>query len=110
MSRGRRYRPRPQGIDKARAYDVILAPVVTEKATLGSEHGQVTFRVAPDADKLEIKRAVESLFGVRVTAVNTLRQNGKVKRFRGRLGRRSDSKKAVVTLAEGHTIDVTTGV
>jgi len=110
MSRGRRYRPRPQAIDKARAYDVILAPVVTEKATLGSEHGQVTFRVPLDADKGEIKRAVESLFGVQVTAVNTLRQIGKQKRFRGRLGRRPDTKKAIVTLAEGHAIDVTTGV
>ena len=97
-------------MNKERMYDVILGPVVTEKSTLGSEHGQVTFRVRLDATKPEIKTAVETLFEVKVTAVNTLRQNGKVKRFRGRMGRRSDEKKAMVTLAEGHSIDVTTGI
>ncbi|MBL28201.1 MAG: 50S ribosomal protein L23 [Rhodospirillaceae bacterium] len=97
-------------MNKERMYDVILGPVVTEKSTLGSEHGQVTFRVRLDATKPEIKTAVETLFDVKVTAVNTLRQNGKVKRFRGRVGRRSDEKKAMVTLAEGHSIDVTTGI
>ena len=97
-------------MNKERMYDVILGPVVTEKSTLGSEHGQVTFRVRLDATKPEIKTAVETLFDVKVTAVNTLRQNGKVKRFRGRVGRRSDEKKAMVTLAEGHSIDGTTGI
>lgn len=97
-------------ISKERMYDIIRAPVITEKATMGSEHGQVTFKVPLDATKPEIKLAVEGVFGVKVTAVNTLRAKGKVKRFRGRLGQRSDVKKAVVTLAEGQTIDVTTGV
>ena len=91
-------------------YDVILSPVITEKATLGSENNQVTFRVALTATKPEIKKAVEELFDVKVKAVNTLRQKGKVKRFRGIKGKRSDVKKAMVTLAEGHSIDVTTGV
>lgn len=93
-----------------RLYDLVLRPVITEKATLGSEHGQVTFRVPLDATKPEIKSAVERLFAVKVTAVNTVRVKGKVKRFRGRRGRLSDYKKAVVTLAEGHSIDVTTGI
>lgn len=97
-------------ISKERMYDIIRAPVITEKATMGSEHGQVTFKVPLDASKPEIKAAVEGVFGVKVTAVNTLRAKGKVKRFRGRIGQRSDVKKAVVTLAEGQTIDVTTGV
>lgn len=91
-------------------FDTILGPVITEKATLGSEHNQVTFRVAKDATKADIKAAVEGLFNVKVTAVNTLIQKGKTKRFRGVKGRRSDFKKAMVTLAEGQTIDVTTGV
>lgn len=110
MSSGHRYRPRAENIDKARAYDVILSPVITEKATLGSEYGQVTFRVPLTATKPDIKLAVEALFGVKVTAVNTLRQNGKVKRFKGQIGKRSDTKKAIVTLAEGNSIDVSTGV
>jgi large subunit ribosomal protein L23 len=110
MSRGRPHRPQKVALGPERIYDVIVAPVITEKATLGSEHGQVTFRVPLDASKPEIKAAVESLFNVKVKAVNTLRQRGKVKRFRGRLGKRSDYKKAVVSLQEGHTIDVTTGV
>ena len=95
---------------KPRHYDVIVAPIITEKATLLSEHNKVVFRVADDATKEEIATAVEELFRVKVTKVNTLIQKGKVKRFRGRIGVRSDVKKAVVTLAEGHSIDVTTGV
>lgn len=93
-----------------RIFEVIRAPVITEKATLGSENGQVTFRVALDATKPQIKAAVEELFSVKVKAVNTLRQSGKHKMFRGRPGRRSDYKKAIITLEEGQTIDVTTGV
>jgi large subunit ribosomal protein L23 len=91
-------------------YDVILSPVITEKATMASEHNQVTFRVPLTADKRQVKAAVEGLFKVKVTAVNTIRVKGKLKRFRGALGRRSDYKKAIVTLAEGSKIDVTTGV
>jgi len=91
-------------------YDLILAPVITEKSTLVSEHNQVTFRVPLTASKPEIKAAVEGLFNVKVTAVNTLVSKGKTKRFRGIMGRRSDFKKAVVTLAEGNKIDVTTGI
>ncbi|MFO1056862.1 MAG: 50S ribosomal protein L23 [Dongiaceae bacterium] len=94
----------------ARMYDLIRSPVVTEKSTMGSQHNQVTFKVPLDATKPEIKAAVEGIFRVKVAAVNTLRQLGKTKRFRGRVGQRSDFKKAMVTLAEGHTIDVTTGV
>jgi len=97
-------------ISKERMYDVVRAPVITEKATMGSEFRQVTFKVPLDATKPEIKAAVEGIFGVKVTAVNTLITKGKVKRFRGRPGVRSDVKKAIVTLAEGHSIDVTTGV
>lgn len=93
-----------------RMYDIVREPVVTEKATMGSEHGQVTFRVPLDASKPEIKKAVEALFDVSVTKVNTLRQKGKLKQFRGTLGRRAMRKKAIVTLAEGQTIDVTSGV
>ena len=91
-------------------YDVILAPVVTEKSTRVSEHNQVVFKVRKEATKPEIKAAVEGLFGVKVTAVNTLIQKGKMKRFKGRVGFRSDVKKAIVTLAEGQSIDVTTGI
>jgi large subunit ribosomal protein L23 len=83
---------------------------VTEKSTLGVENNQVTFKVTLDATKPQIKEAVESVFGVKVNAVNTLRQQGKVKRFRGVKGKRPDYKKAIVTLAEGETIDITTGV
>ena len=97
-------------ISRERMYDVIRSPVITEKATLGSEHAQVTFRVAMDATKPEIKAAVEGLFEVKVKAVNTLRQQGKQKRFRGRLGRRAAYKKAIVSLDEGQSIDVTTGI
>jgi large subunit ribosomal protein L23 len=97
-------------ISMAKAYDIVRAPVITEKATLGAEHGQVTFRVPLDATKGEIKAAVEMVFKVSVTAVNTLRQIGKTKRFKGVIGKRSDIKKAIVSLAKGQTIDVTTGV
>ncbi len=93
-----------------KSYDIILRPVITEKATLGSEHNQVTFMVAKDASKPEIKKAVEELFKVKVKKVNTLNQQGKVKRFRGIKGRRPGYKKAIVTLLEGHSIDVTTGI
>ncbi|MEX6507710.1 50S ribosomal protein L23 [Jiella sp. M17.18] len=93
-----------------RHYDVITSPVITEKSTLLSEVNQVVFNVPKTATKPEIKAAVESLFGVKVTAVNTLVRKGKVKRFRGRVGRQSDQKKAVVTLAEGQSIDVSTGL
>jgi large subunit ribosomal protein L23 len=94
----------------ARHYDAILSPVITEKATLLSEQNKVVFRVAQDATKDEIAAAVEALFKVTVTKVNTLVVKGKTKRFRGRPGRRSDVKKAVVTLAEGQSIDITTGL
>ena len=97
-------------VSRERMYDLILAPVITEKSTMASEHNQVTFRVPLSASKPEIKAAVEGLFNVKVTAVNTLISKGKTKRFRGTIGRRSDIKKAVVTLAEGHKIDVTTGI
>jgi len=91
-------------------YDLILAPVITEKSNNASAHNQVTFRVPLSATKPEIKAAVEGLFKVKVTAVNTLIAKGKTKRFKGIPGRRSDTKKAVVTLAEGQQIDVTTGI
>jgi large subunit ribosomal protein L23 len=94
----------------ARHYDTILAPVITEKATLLSEQNKVVFRVAEDATKDEIAAAVEELFKVKVTKVNTLNVKGKTKRFRGRPGRRSDVKKAIVTLAEGQSIDISTGL
>jgi len=97
-------------VSRERMYDLILAPVITEKSTMASEHNQVTFRVPLSASKPEIKAAVEGLFNVKVTAVNTLISKGKTKRFRGIEGRRSDFKKAVVSLAEGHKIDVTTGI
>ena len=91
-------------------YQIIRAPVITEKATSLSENGQFVFRVTSDATKREIKAAVEGLFGVTVIAVNTLMQKGKTKRFRGRPGRRSDVKKAFVRLAAGQSIDFTTGL
>lgn len=93
-----------------KSYNIILSPVITEKATLGSEHGQVTFRVPLSATKPEIKVAVEELFDVKVKAVNTLRQQGKKKIFKGRPGQRSEYKKAIVTLADDASIDVSTGV
>ena len=94
----------------ARHYDTVLAPVITEKSTVLSEQNKVVFKVADDASKDEIAAAVEALFKVQVTKVNTLVQKGKTKRFRGRLGRRNDVKKAIVTLADGQSIDVTTGL
>lgn len=98
------------GISPERMYQVILSPVITEKATRLNEQNQVTFRVTLDATKPEIKQAIEGLFGVTVEAVNTLVVKGKAKRFRGREGQRSDWKKAVVRLAAGQTIDLTTGL
>ena len=97
-------------VSRERMYEIIRGPVITEKATLASEHNQVVFQVALDASKPEIKTAIEGLFKVKVKAVNTLRTNGKIKRFRGTIGRRPETKKAVVTLEEGQSIDVTTGV
>jgi len=97
-------------LTQAEVYAIIRSPIITEKATMMSGNRQFAFRVPIEATKPEIKAAVESLFKVKVTAVNTLRQEGKQKVFRGRRGRRSDFKKAMVTLAEGQTIDVTTGV
>jgi len=95
---------------KERIYELLRAPVITEKSTLLSEFNQVSFRVPMDASKPEIKAAVEDLFKVNVKAVNTLCQKGKTKRFRGHPGKRIDTKKAIVTLAEGQSIDITTGV
>ncbi|MCR9149411.1 MAG: 50S ribosomal protein L23 [Rhodobacteraceae bacterium] len=95
---------------KPEHYDVIRKPVITEKATMASEAGAVVFEVAMDANKPQIKEAVEALFGVKVKAVNTTITKGKTKRFRGRPGVRSDVKKAYVTLEEGNTIDVSTGL
>jgi len=93
-----------------RHYDVIVSPAITEKSTMASEQNQVVFNVAKKATKPEIKAAVEALFGVKVTGVNTLIRKGKVKRFRGTIGRQNDVKKAVVTLADGDSIDVATGL
>ncbi|HGG06167.1 MAG TPA: 50S ribosomal protein L23 [Aliiroseovarius sp.] len=95
---------------KADMYDVIRKPIITEKATMASEHGAVVFEVAIESNKPQIKEAVESLFGVKVKSVNTVITKGKTKRFRGQMGKRKDVKKAYVTLEEGNTIDVTTGL
>lgn len=95
---------------KTELYDIIRKPIVTEKATLASENGAVAFEVSIDSNKTLIKEAVEALFGVKVKAVNTLITKGKQKRFRGVLGKRKDIKKAYVTLEDGNTIDVTTGL
>ena len=95
---------------KPEHYDLIKKPVITEKATMASEANAVVFEVAIDSTKPQIKEAVEALFGVKVKAVNTVISKGKVKRFRGTLGTRNDVKKAYVTLAEGNTIDVSTGL
>jgi len=103
-------REKPVSVSSIEAYDIILAPLVTEKSTMGSENNQITFRVPLSATKPQIKAAIEQLFKVKVNAVNTLRQKGKVKRFRGKLGKRPDYKKAIVSLADGEMIDVTTGV
>ena len=93
-----------------RKFDVILAPWITEKSTEGSERNQFTFKVSRDSTKREIKSGIEELFGVTVTKVNTINMRGKVKRFKGRLGRRAAYKKAIVTIAEGQSIDITTGI
>ena len=93
-----------------RHYDIILSPVITEKATIQSEQNKVVFKVAHTATKPQIKEAVEKLFDVKVKKVNTLVREGKQKVFRGRRGQRSDTKRAIVTLEEGHKIDVTTGL
>ncbi len=95
---------------KPEHYDLIKKPVITEKATLASEHNAVVFQVSMDATKPQIKEAVEAVFGVKVKAVNTTITKGKVKKFRGRAGERSDKKKAYVTLEAGNTIDVSTGL
>ena len=94
----------------ARHYDVIVSPVITEKATVASEHNKVVFKVASKATKPQIKDAIEKLFDVKVKSVNTLVRKGKTKVFRGQFGSQSDTKRAVVTLEEGHRIDVTTGL
>jgi large subunit ribosomal protein L23 len=93
-----------------RLYDVIIAPVITEKSTMASERNQVIFKVASKATKPQIKEAVEKLFDVKVKSVNTLVREGKVKVFKNRIGQQSDVKRAIVTLEEGHRIDVTTGL
>lgn len=95
---------------QTRDYDVILAPLITEKSTLVAEQNKIIFRVPLTATKEEVKRAVENLFKVDVTKVNTLRVKGKTKRFRGHIGRRSDFKKAIVTLKDGQSVDITTGL
>ena len=94
----------------ARHFDVVLAPHITEKSTMLSEHNAVVFRVAPGASKTEIKQAIEALFNVTVTGVNTIVTKGKSKRWKGKPYQRSDFKKAIVTLAEGQSIDVTSGI
>jgi large subunit ribosomal protein L23 len=110
MSRFRKIAPFKKTLSREEMYALVLSPVITEKATMGSEHNRVTFRVPLEATKPEIKAAIEGLFKVKVQAVNTLVVGGKQKRFKGRLGQRSDFKKAMVRLAPGYTIDVTTGV
>ena len=110
MSKARPMKTRIVRLTQAEMYAIVRSPIITENATQISGYRQYAFRVPLAATKPEIKAAVEGLFKVKVTAVNTLRQQGKKKVFRGRIGQRSDSKKAMVTLAEGQTIDVTTGV
>ena len=105
-----RHSPNTATVSQERMMEILRRPVITEKATLMGEHNQVSFFVPMDADKFEVKAAVEQLFKVKVTSVNTLISKGKTKRFRGRPGKRSDAKKAIVTLAEGNSIDVTTGI
>ena len=105
-----RHSPNTATVSQERMMEILRRPVITEKATLMGEHNQVSFFVPMDADKFEVKAAVEQLFKVKVTSVNTLISKGKTKRFRGRPGKRSDTKKAIVTLEEGHSIDVTTGL
>ena len=93
-----------------RHYDIIISPVITEKATMASEHSKVVFKVRRDATKPQIKEAVEKLFDVKVKRVNTLIRGGKIKIFKGRRGELQSTKRAIVTLEEGHRIDVTTGL
>lgn len=109
MSSNRKPRGRIE-VSRERMYELVRQPVITEKATMVSEHNQVVFRVPLDATKPEIRAAVEGLFEVKVVGVNTILQQGKTKRWKGRPGRRSDTKKAIVRLADGDSIDVTTGV
>lgn len=97
-------------INDVRLYDVIVRPVITEKSTMAAEQNKVVFKISPDATKEQVKNAVEALFGVKVTKVNTISVKGKTKRFRGRMGQRSDFRKAVVTLAEGQSIDIAAGL
>jgi large subunit ribosomal protein L23 len=97
-------------LSRQEMYDLIRSPLITEKATAASEHNQIIFKVPLTATKREVKAAVEGLFKVKVNAVNTIRVLGKVKLFRGKVGQRSDYKKAIVTLAEGEKIDITTGI
>ena len=110
MSAAKKKQPATGPVDLAPHYNIIVSPVITEKATNGSQHNQVTFRVHRDATKPQIRAAVENLFKVKVTAVNTHNRQGKTKRYRGRVGFRSDVKFAIITLAEGNRIDVTTGL
>ncbi len=110
MSNILKLRAQAAKLSREALYEIIRGPVITEKATLLTERNQVVFRVSKDANKLQIKVAVETLFGVTVLGVNTLVQKGKTKRFRGRPGVRSDVKKAYVQLAEGQSIDLTTGL
>ena len=110
MSRARKIEKPVVKLDEAQMLTIIRRPVVTEKSTQGSEHNQVTFRVPLEATKPEIKAAIETVFKVKVTKVNTLITKGKTKRFRGIKGRRADVKKAIVTLAEGYSIDIMTGL
>ena len=110
MSKARPRKTVRVSLSQEQMYELIRRPVVTEKSTLGGEFNQVTFQVPLAATKPEIKAAIEGIFNVKVKKVNTLRQKGKTKRFRGTVGRRSDIKKAMVTLEEGHSIDVTTGI
>jgi large subunit ribosomal protein L23 len=110
MSRFRFIPRKVMALTREQMYELVRSPIITEKSTMGSEHNQVTFRVPLDADKRSVKAAIEGLFKVKVEAVNTIRVKGKLKRFRGEIGRRSDYKKAIVTLAEGSKIDVTTGI
>ena len=102
-------KPTAAAVDN-RHYDVVLAPHITEKSTMLSEHNAVVFKVASDASKPEIKAAVEALFNVKVTGVNTVVTKGKSKRWKGKPYQRSDVKKAIITLAEGQSIDVTSGI
>ncbi len=110
MSRILKLRAKAAALPREAMYEIVRSPVITEKATLLSERNQVVFRVAQHANKLQIKAAIETLFGVKVLGVNTLVQKGKTKRFKGRPGVRSDVKKAYVQLAEGQSIDLTTGL